>query len=174
MTGLNMHIPVDIFDALDTALTRPEEVVFLYGSYTDTVIEIDVIEIMAGDDIASQSKLHVELADDVRPRVIKTAWDTSRCLIEAHSHGDWGRAEFSSSDLRGFADWVRHVRWRLRDRPYVALVKAGETWDALAWVDGDEPIAIAAIHVMKEDVTTQTVIPTNATVATLASKDQED
>jgi hypothetical protein len=174
MSSVKVRIRDDIFDMLGTALARAEEVVFLYATYSDGVFEVDGIEIMVGADIASQSKLHVELADDVRPRVIKTAWDNSRCLIEAHSHGDWGNAQFSPSDLHGFGEWVAHVRWRLRGRPYVALVKAGETWDALAWIDSDEPATIEAIEVMSSDMIIETVIPTNATAAKLAAERQED
>ena len=36
-------------------------------------------------------------------------------------------------DLTG--DWVPHLFWRLRRRPYAALVTAGDTFDALAWVE---------------------------------------
>lgn len=173
MTVLKVRIPNDIFEALGTALAKAEEVVFLYATYTEGVFAVDAIEVMTGDDIASHSKLHVELADDVRPRVIKTAWDRARCLVEAHSHGDWGHAEFSLSDLHGFDEWVSHVRWRLRDRPYVALVKAGDTWDALAWIDNDEPTTVGSIEVVRAGVTTETVVPTNATAAKLAGSRQE-
>jgi hypothetical protein len=172
MSGVKVRIRQESFSALGNALAEAEEVVFLYATYTDGVFEVNAMEIMMGGDIARQSKLHVELADGVRPRVIKTAWDTDRCLIEAHSHGEWGYAEFSQSDLHGFEEWVTHVRWRLRGRPYVALVKAGETWDALAWVDGDEPIRIDAIEVTSADSTITSIVPTNATAAKLAADGQ--
>ena len=45
---------------------------------------------------------------------------------------------FSPSDLWGFQAWVPHLFWRLRGRPYAALVTAGDTFDALAWVDSAE------------------------------------
>ncbi|HWF49764.1 MAG TPA: hypothetical protein VG294_03875 [Solirubrobacteraceae bacterium] len=160
------------FRSLCHALRKPEEVVFLYGTYADGAIEIDAVEIMTGTDIASRSSLHVELADDVRPRVIKTAWDTNRCLVEAHSHGDWGDAEFSVSDLHGFEDWVAHVRWRLRGSPYVALVKAGVKWDALAWID-DRATTIDAIEVIAGNHAIEALIPTNATAAKLAAARRE-
>lgn len=83
-----------------------------------------------------QSNFHVSLTDEVRGEVIKWAWDSGACLIEAHSHGRWGPAKFSSSDLWGFDKWVPHLWWRLRGRPYAALVMAGEMFDAVAWIDG--------------------------------------
>jgi hypothetical protein len=170
MTSLKVRIPEDYFRTLGEVLAEAEEVVFLYATYQNGVFGIDSLEVMVEADIASQSKLHVELADDVRPRVIKTAWDTDRCLIEAHSHGDEGYAKFSPSDLRGFNEWVAHVRWRLRGRPYVALVKAGESWDALAWIDKETPLRLDAIEVTRGDTTIETVTPTNATAATLAAE----
>jgi hypothetical protein len=35
---------------------------------------------------------------------------------------------------------VPHLWWRLRGRPYGALVTAGKTFDALAWVDGPNDV----------------------------------
>jgi hypothetical protein len=174
VSGHRLRIDVDDFAVLIEALGRPEEVVFLYATYDDGVFEIDRVEPMMRADVASRSKLHVELADEVRPRVIKAAWDTDHCLIEAHSHGDWGGAEFSASDLYGFQDWVKHVRWRLGGRPYVALVRAGEAWDALAWVDGDNPTTIDVIEITTNGKTVQAVAPTSATAARLAAEGQRD
>jgi hypothetical protein len=40
------------------------------------------------------------------------------------------------------------VRWRLRGRPYAAIVTAGESFDALAWLDDDKgPIQVGALEV---------------------------
>lgn len=82
-----------------------------------------------------QSAYHLTLRDEIRPELIKWAWDHDACLVEAHSHVDGGSAAFSASDLRGFAEWVPHVRWRLRGRPYAAIVTAADSFDALAWLD---------------------------------------
>lgn len=170
MNGVRIRICEDYFNILGDALAEPEEVVFLYASFAENLFEVEGLEVMAGADIFRQSKVHVELADEIRPRVIKSAWNTDRCLIEAHSHGTYGNAEFSPSDLRGFREWVTHVRWRLRGRPYLALVKAGETWDALAWVNGDEPTSVDAIEITSGDGTViETVRPTNATAGTLTA-----
>lgn len=87
-----------------------------------------------------QSDYHVTLRDEVRPEVIKWAWDEGACLVEIHSHVEDGIAGFSPSDIWGLEEWVPHVRWRLRGRPYAAMVTAGDTLDALAWLDaGGEP-----------------------------------
>jgi hypothetical protein len=87
-----------------------------------------------------QNAYHVTLTDEARIEVIQWATRAEACLVEAHSHGDWGRAQFSPSDLWGFCDWVPQLFWRLRRRPYAALVTAGDTFDALAWVEAaDRP-----------------------------------
>jgi hypothetical protein len=95
-----------------------------------------------------QSAYHVTLRDEMRPEIIKWAWDADACLVEVHSHGDDGIAWFSPSDLAGFDDWVPHVRWRLRGRPYAAIVTAGDSFDALAWLaDEKGPVQVTALEV---------------------------
>jgi hypothetical protein len=81
---------------------------------------------------------HVALTDEAQAEAIRWAWESNSCLVEAHSHGEHSPAAFSNSDLSGFEDWVPHVMWRLRGRPYGALVAAGATFDGLAWVDGSD------------------------------------
>jgi hypothetical protein len=95
-----------------------------------------------------QSAYHVTLRDEMRPEIIKWAWDANACLVEVHSHGDEGIACFSPSDLYGFDEWVPHVRWRLQGRPYGAIVTAGDSFDALAWLDNEKaPVQVAALEV---------------------------
>jgi hypothetical protein len=78
---------------------------------------------------------HVTLDNEVQTEMIQWAFSTGRCLIEAHSHGTLWPAEFSRTDVLGLDEWVPHVRWRLRGRPYAALVTGGIDFDALAWAD---------------------------------------
>jgi hypothetical protein len=63
-----------------------------------------------------------------------------------HSHVD-GIASFSASDVWGFHEWVPHVRWRLRGRSYAAIVTAGDTFDALAWIEREGPEQVARLEV---------------------------
>jgi len=85
---------------------------------------------------ASQSELHFELTDDMRARAIKQAHDLGACLIEFHSHRTFWPAEFSPSDLLGFEEFVPHVWWRLKGRPYLAVVVAQRSFDGFAWISG--------------------------------------
>jgi proteasome lid subunit RPN8/RPN11 len=120
-------------------LSRPhvEHVAFLFTAPAQSSKTLRVCEIypVPNDGFDFQSHMHVELTDEVRARVIKRAHDIGGSLVEVHSHLG-GPARFSASDLAGFEDWVPHVRWRLADRPYVAIVFSGEAFDALVW-EGD-------------------------------------
>jgi hypothetical protein len=155
--------------SLRAALARPEDVVFSYATFDGDVFDIVDLEVMTGADVESRSDLHVTLADEIRPRLIKTAHEMGRCLIEAHSHGPRGFARFSPSDLLGFEEWVTHVRWRLGGRPYAALVMAGEAWDAVAWIDGPEPVTVECIEITEGGTVVETITPTNATAAQLTA-----
>jgi len=83
---------------------------------------------------AYQSDYHLELADEMRAFLIKRAHDMECSLVEFHSHlGPWP-AQFSESDFIGFSEFVPHVWWRLKKRPYVAIVVASSGFDGLAWL----------------------------------------
>jgi proteasome lid subunit RPN8/RPN11 len=109
----------------------------------------------------SRSEFHLVLRDEVQAEAIKWAWDEGASLVEAHSH-QLGDAEFSWSDLAGLREWVPHLWWRLRGRPYGAIILDGETLDALAWIeDAVTPEQVVALEVA-------TVGSINATGRTLA------
>src|SRR5205085_10592268 len=129
---------------------RIEQVGFFLANYDETRRAFLLREWrpMPPEAFEFQSAYHVALRDEVRPEVIKWAWDSDACLVEVHSHGDRGLAGFSPSDIWGFEEWVPHVRWRLRGRPYAAIVTAGDTFDALAWVDAKhDPVQVVALEV---------------------------
>lgn len=142
-----------------------EQVAFLLTApYAgDEVLRIARIQLIDAENFNFQSGYHVELADDVRPSLIKRAWEAEACVIEAHSHL-LGPSRFSPSDLAGFDEWVPHMRWRLRGRPYAALVFAPDDFDALVW-DGDgRPAPLDALVVVDGPV----VRPTGFSYASLA------
>jgi len=82
-----------------------------------------------------RSGAYLELTDEMRATVIKKAHDLNACLVEFHSHPFRADAAFSPSDLEGLEEFVPHVRWRLKGRPYLAVVVGPASFDALAWVD---------------------------------------
>lgn len=75
----------------------------------------------------------MELTDDCRAKVIKRAHDLGASLIEVHSHPKARAAEFSFSDHAGLADFVPHVWWRLKNKPYGAIVVGPNNFDSLSW-----------------------------------------
>ncbi len=89
------------------------------------------------DGFLHRSVYGLELTDDVRGCVIKRAHDLHASIVEFHSH-PLGPPHFSWSDKLGFAEFVPHVWWRLRGRPYAAVVVAPGGCDALAWVGDSE------------------------------------
>lgn len=152
------------FAELTEHLERPEEVVFMLADFRDELFEISDLRVIGSGAIESQSIVHVALADAVRPELLRWASDAGASLIEAHSHGP-DFAQFSASDLHGFAEWVPHVMWRLRNVPYAALVSSGDEWDGLAWItDPGSPMQVTTIEVPSEPARSIT-----ATGLTLAS-----
>lgn len=90
----------------------------------------------------------IELTDETRGRMIKRAHDLDGSLVEFHSHLASWPASFSETDLDGLEEFVPHVRWRLKGRPYMAVVVAPTSFDALAWVSGSKnPEAVEGILV---------------------------
>lgn len=84
----------------------------------------------------SRSVFHFELTDETRATVIKQAHDLNASLVELHSHDDRLPPVFSPTDFYGFHEFVPHIWWRLKERPYLALVVSRAGFDGLAWVKG--------------------------------------
>jgi hypothetical protein len=87
------------------------------------------------------SARHLLLPDRTRAEMIAWAWRSRAALIECHSHPLGDPAAFSLTDLAGLADWVPHARWRLQGAPYLALVHAPRSFDALTWTQSANALA---------------------------------
>lgn len=127
-----------------------EQAAFLLCSYAADETAFTCLEAMLIQhrQFAIHSAFHLELDGPTQARVIKAAHDRQCSLVEVHSHPFSGPAQFSGSDFDGLADFVPHVWWRLRHRPYGALVVTPTSIDGLAWIDGPEaPRRIHAIEV---------------------------
>jgi hypothetical protein len=135
-----LSVTAGTYDALIQHLSTDEveQVAFLFTEPPAKSAPLRVIDLytVPRDKFEIQSAYHVSLSDEVRGEVIQRAHELGGCLIEVHSHGGGPPVSFSVTDLLGFEEWVPHVRWRLRQRAYVALVFAGHAFDALVW-DGD-------------------------------------
>ena len=103
---------------------------------------------MPPDAFEYQSAYHVTLRDEIRPEIIKWAWDADACLVEVHSHGNDGIAWFSPSDLLRLRR-VGAARALAASRAaYAAIVTAGDSFDGLAWLDeAEQPVQVTALEV---------------------------
>ena len=92
------------------------------------------------DGFVENSWYHLELTDEFRASVIKRAHDLGASIVEFHSHLGPQPARFSPFDRRGLREFVPHVLWRLRKRPYFAVVVTHTDFDGLAWMmDPEKP-----------------------------------
>jgi len=108
----------------------------------------------------SRSAFHFELTDEIRAAMIKRAHDLETSVVEFHSHKGRQPAQFSASDLLGFREFVPHVWWRLKGRPYAAVVLLRSGFDGLVWSTGpDTPQRFDGIVVGKSVLTPTRLTP---------------
>ena len=132
-------------DLLDHLLPRDssyEQAAFLFAvpQRTEDAVVLNTVDSakLVTADFAVQAVDYLELADSTRARLIKRAHDLDASLVEMHSHpGPWN-AGFSRSDLLGLSETVPHMWWRLKKRPYAAIVVAPSGFDAMVWLDSPE------------------------------------
>lgn len=86
--------------------------------------------------LLSQHADYLELTDEAHVQVIQQAHRLDASVVEMHSHLGGGAPAFSKFDCAGLADTVPHMWWRLKGRPYFAIVVSRGGYDALAWLDG--------------------------------------
>ena len=116
-----------------------EQAAFLFvtGKQADRQIVFEVTDSYKAvpRDFATQEGDYLELADKTRAGLIKKAHDLGASLVEMHSHPGLWPAAFSIADRIGLRETVPHMWWRLKGRPYLAIVVATSGFDALVWLD---------------------------------------
>lgn len=139
-----LNIPPEVYMELQKHLLpnihTNEEAAFVFA---DVVLYDERVELNYQDwyavqpnDYKSRSAYHFELTHETNGRIIKRAHDLDACIIEFHSHIDQEFLRFSPTDWKGFSEFVPHVLWRLRGKPYVAIVVTIHGVDALVWTNG--------------------------------------
>jgi hypothetical protein len=129
--------------------TKAEEAAFVFATFGSegTFCPVETYLVPPAD-FVHHSLYGIELADHCRAKVIKKAHDLGASLIEFHSHPYPYPAEFSPSDWSGFGEFVPHVWWRLKGRPYCAVVVAPTGFDSLVWLDNPKsPSGVAELIV---------------------------
>lgn len=136
-----LRMPEGLFDELVAHLLPPnserEEAAFLFvrpAGGEEGVFDVVESVKLTPRDFESQFEDYLELADETRAQLIKRAHDLDASLVEMHSHPGPFPAGFSLADRRGLRDTVPYMWWRLKKRPYFAIVVATDGFDALAWV----------------------------------------
>ncbi|WP_339688355.1 Mov34/MPN/PAD-1 family protein [uncultured Parasphingorhabdus sp.] len=129
-----------LYDGLISHLLPPqsgrEQAAFLFARPTpddQNVFEVVASERLTSVDFAAQENDYLELDDEVRAKLIKQAHDLDASLVEMHSHPGPFPAAFSWADRRGLSETVPYMWWRLKKRPYFAIVVAQSGFDALVW-----------------------------------------
>ena len=161
-------IPEDIYSDIWKHLLPPqaksEQAAFLFADVSNSAgeIKLEYREWYAvpSTDFLVQSSVYIELNDKTRAKIIKRAHDLQTCIVEFHSHLYSYEVGFSQSDVLGLREFVPHVMWRLKDRPYAAVVVGKSNFDALIWsTDVNSPELLSEIHVGK-----RVLRPTGATL----------
>jgi len=141
-----------------------EEVAFVFADVLRGTDELKVEHkewyAVPPDGFLVRSLGYIELTDETRASVIKRAHDLNATLVELHSHPYQSKARFSPSDLEGLKEFVPHVIWRLKDRPYVAVVVTPTGFDALIWLSSsNRPVGLSELQVGR-----RTLRPTGLTL----------
>lgn len=139
-----LQLSVSLKDAIwEHMLTHPhggERLGFLFTRQlaTPTLQTLNPLEWVAlhDGDLVPGSGDALEMTSEAQARIIKRAHDLDAILVEFHSHPWDVPAAFSWTDMEGFDEFVPYVRWRLKDRPYGAVVVSKRNFDTLFW-DGD-------------------------------------
>lgn len=166
--NISLALPTGMWSRLRQHLlpegVHDEQAAFLFASAVPNRGELrfeatDAYMLGVGD-FDVQHPEYLEITDDCKTRLIKHAHEHSVSLIELHSHpGPWPAA-FSAYDLHGLSETVPHVMWRLKGRPYAAIVVARSGFDAMVWPSKEAaPLPLAAI-----DADGMTLRPTNLTL----------
>jgi len=133
-----------------------EEAAFLLATESDSTLTPKEIILVPPAGFIGHARYGIELTDEFRAGIIKAAHDRDAMIIEAHSHPFPMPAAFSSFDVAGLREFVPHVRWRLKGKPYAAIVAGPTTFDAVIWKNnGPEPLAIS--------IDQMTLLPTRRT-----------
>jgi len=174
MNQLILDLPKDYYTGLWKHLqsSKLEEAAFAYAQpVPDTVGAFRVIDWQAvpPEGFVYQTEIGFELTDEMRGLAIKRAHDLNTSLAEFHSHkGKWP-AEFSPSDLYGFSEFVPHVWWRLKARPYFSVVVAKTDFDAFGWITDPKTAQYLNALVVEGEIYT----PTKLSSLTLSDNDYE-
>ncbi|MCF8332071.1 MAG: hypothetical protein K9H84_06430 [Bacteroidales bacterium] len=156
-----LNIPQDVYKKIVKHLMpehqTDEEAAFLFA---EVVEQNESIYLNFRDwyaikpiDYKSRSPYHFELKQETNSKIIKQAHDLNACIVEFHSHIDQKYIQFSYTDWLGFSEFVPHALWRLKGKPYLAVVVTRNDVDALVWTTPQKPYKLTAIITEVQEIT---------------------
>jgi proteasome lid subunit RPN8/RPN11 len=126
-----------------------ERAAFVYVEIDQQGLSYDLhvrrVELLTDGDFVVQAADYLEITDEARQRVIKTAHGGGLAVVEFHSHPFDFPAELSNADYLGLQKTVPHMLWRLKGRPYAAVVVGPNDFDGLVWPPGQPASQILTI-----------------------------
>jgi hypothetical protein len=151
---VRLHLTSMQYAELRTYLFHASErVAFLFtpSTHSGDDAQVAMLWLLDDRDYRHANRLGVELAEHVRPELIRIAHQHRYAVTEAHAH-DWPGpgTRFSTVDLNGLSDLGPHMTWRLDGQPYTALVLGPDSFDALQWHPSGEITTIDALLVNGE------------------------
>jgi hypothetical protein len=154
MNRIILHLPSSIFDLLrkhllpETPVAEEAAFIFVRGESETEEVGFQFVDWwpLGAHDLETNTAWYLEVTDEAKAKAIKRAHNLEASLVEFHSHlGKWP-AQFSPSDWAGFREIVPHCLWRLKGRPYLAVVVAQSGFDGLVWAKSAfEPQRLDAI-----------------------------
>jgi len=138
-----ISIPKNIAGKLRRHLFKSEleQGAFLFARVTKDAGKLDVIAeqvyLIPPEGWQVQLDVYLEMKDTERSKIMKMARDRDLAVVDCHSHpGSGDDVSFSPSDKAGITDFAEYTKWKLGGKPYVAMVWAESSLDAVIW-DGD-------------------------------------
>jgi len=146
MASFSLRIPPNQYRVLMKHLIPPraktEEAAFLFcrvqQAGEEATFQLLKAHLVPPSEFNYKSLYGIELTDGCRAGVIKQAHDLGASVVELHSHPHASLVEFSPSDRNGFAAFIPHVWWRLKNRPYAAVVVGPRGFDSLSWISNPQ------------------------------------
>jgi hypothetical protein len=110
----------------------------------------------------AQVEFYLQMKDSERAKIMKLAREKNLCAIDCHSHPRacddvW----FSPSDVAGITEFAQYAKWKLRGKPFAAMVWGEQSVDAVLWqVEFSHAERVAQVKIIGN--AEQTLTPTGS------------
>ncbi len=148
-------IPAGILDHVQSHLfqNQLEQAAFLFATTATedgcTLFHVEDSYLVPPSGWDVQMDVYLEMTDEERAKILKMARDRNAAIIDCHSHPHSQEAVwFSPSDVAGITQFAQYAKWKLKGRPFAALVFGETSIDGVVW-QGDftsaEPLGALSV-----------------------------